>query len=981
MPPSSGGREAAWLARAAATPPQSVSLLDSHGGGHITDKALRDRLKVIVGGAAVPKGVTRDQLVEVASHLNVFSASACGVPKLVRRRGTTSWDRLTQEVVRRLEPYDDGDAWIPKDELSRRLVEHVGHAHPAKMGRDLLLQECLRFNIITQATADAAAPVYLDMGALRRLLGYPKGERKRAELLTEAFDRGLISQVQRDMTRTRPDLAAEAKAKHGTSQVVRCLGAKTMLAGLQGSSSILDRINATCELMTRLQFYGSRRLDLHLRSHLRAGLALPAMDDGNALALYVRHCFGAKTTNAGIRQVSTEFAPVFSGASSLRTPKNLGNTFKHACNVYAGALVVHFTDERKVLARVRKYASARLFGVFKKRDKRYDDVWRDDVVGVPDCPDDVGEAPVVNVEKAVANGCTEPDLLSLHERQREVALEIKQALELDAPLTKAWLRRHMHASIRFTHRLATVVDAQRQEAERVRAELLVANPSLPPDVIAGCLHVPQGVALVPLCSHDRKFITLDATDLATIVTRGSARRKDTDQDEGEVRAKECVRAAFKQNIGKVLGQAYACCPGVANGGGSHHATKYWFTGTVDTDGVSFHMHFERAKRPDERKKSDKKKPAAAVAKRTPSPPETTVQVDTGRVHLVKMVVMRQGRLLWRQRQHVSRRCSPLTLGLSNKQYRSEAGIVKKMKIDKARLRKEQLAHADMHRELAATTRKTADISMVARHLAAQTKLATQRRWPRLKAMAPSHARRACRVRKERALVRFWQSVKTRVEAVAGGPGSPVTLVWGVAVAATGKGNLPAPTTTIFKIAQRVLASWRIVFGCEFRTSKNTCDEHGRVREAHAVRLRSLAGKREVARRSEDRFQSRLRNGLVLGLNRRRALRRHAKGCWHKLLSRVTDVRITWEVDGHAGEPDDIKKEKKKRRLAEGVALVKYVRGLRVCQDENKLKFLDRDVNAAHNIGLLFLFDTVEGMQRPPEFVRPTKQNSAAPDAA
>jgi hypothetical protein len=42
--------------------------------------------------------------------------------------------------------------------------------------------------------------------------------------------------------------------------------------------------------------------------------------------------------------------------------------------------------------------------------------------------------------------------------------------------------------------------------------------------------------------------------------------------------------------------------------------------------------------------------------------------------------------------------------------------------------------------------------------------------------------------------------------------------------------------------------------------------------------------------------------------------------------------------------------------------------------------LDRDVNAAH-IGLLFLFDTVEGMARPSEFVRPTKLKFAAPDAA
>jgi hypothetical protein len=990
MPPSSGGREAAWLARAAATARQEAP--DDHGGGKISDAVLRRRLRGVVGGA-VPTGVTRDQLVEVATRLNVFSADALAITT-IRRQKRISWDEHIKSIDPRAQPFDDGDEWLSSPELSQRLNEHVGRDHPANMGRDALLTHCVNFNIITQTVADRVPPVRLDNKALDALLREAAADdgvlldafrtlANRDEKIETALNLGIITRAQALAPMLRPDKADAMALAKVSQQVTRCLGSRRMFEGVLNADAALARIRDACKEMTQLVFYGSRRLALHWRRILgEDALLLPNLD-GSLLEEHVRHCFGANTINdethdQDILQVDAAFPGVFAGASDVTKPSNLANMFKHACNVYAGSLVTHFTCESKVLQRVRKYASARLFGVHKRLDRRYADVWQgQDVVGVPEPPTeaDIGCKPLLNIEIAVANGCRPRDLAALHARQREVALEIRDILGLDAPLTKAWLRKNIRNSIKFTHNLAHVIDQQRAEAARMLEELRAANPGLSPQLLQGSVHMPQGVSLVPLSGDANKFITLDATDLHHLVC-------------GKVEkgaAASTMRRVFRQNIVKVLGKRYGHDPDYVTAKAASKKTRFFFTGTVDTDGVSFHMHFARALRKHEEKKA-KDEPKEVVKKLT-TPPRTMLLVDTGRVNLVKMVVMRDGKLVWvvRQRARDQRtRRRPLTIGYTNRQYRCESGLSKAAKVDKSRLQVQQVQEAALHKELSATTCKTANLGMATRHMAAQTRLARHKWWVRggLAALQSRQRRRTARVRKERALVRFWTGVKAQVEKLA--KGGPVTLVWGVAVAATGKGNIPAPTSTIFKVAKRVLCDWSVVMGCEFRTSMLTCvpgtggsGDVSKVCVAHAARVRSQVGERKVRRRSQDRVESRLRNGMVWGLNRKRLARRHAQGKPHNVCRRQEDTKIDWVLDGHAGEDDGTKKNKKEERLAQGVALVKYVRGLRVCQDGKKTKLFDRDVNAAHNIGLLHIFDSVEGMQRPVLFRRETDVITAA----
>ena len=75
------------------------------------------------------------------------------------------------------------------------------------------------------------------------------------------------------------------------------------------------------------------------------------------------------------------------------------------------------------------------------------------------------------------------------------------------------------------------------------------------------------------------------------------------------------------------------------------------------------------------------------------------------------------------------------------------------------------------------------------------------------------------------------------------------------------------------------------------------------------------------------------------------------------------------------DSDTVKQAKKKERQELGLAC-KYVRGLRVfAKDPETTKFVDRDVNGAVNIGILWIGDNVQGRSRPSVFVRPNKMQT------
>ena len=78
--------------------------------------------------------------------------------------------------------------------------------------------------------------------------------------------------------------------------------------------------------------------------------------------------------------------------------------------------------------------------------------------------------------------------------------------------------------------------------------------------------------------------------------------------------------------------------------------------------------------------------------------------------------------------------------------------------------------------------------------------------------------------------------------------------------------------------------------------------------------------------------------------------------------------VKWTYDGHAGETEEVKREKKRKRDEKEIKS-RYIRGLRVFQDGNNTKIVDRDVNGSVNIGIIWLGDHIKGRKRPDAFVR------------
>lgn len=936
-------------------------------------------MRSALAGKSIPKAATRADLVDAATRLNVFTRAQLEVapaPKktVSRRAGRTSWDRLTEGVVPRAAAPND-DEWVSNQELAARLQEHLTIAPPDKMGREALIAQCIRFRLLSEFAAKLPRPEYLNELQLRAMIVQAGGKAlgNRARLLHKAIELGLITKCQATVPIVRPDKSEAARIAKASMEVVRCLGLRRMLRGVPGGIKAIDALNASCEMMTRIMFFGAERLQLHLRTALDKGLPLPDLTK----AEYVRHIVGVgaindKTKDAGMKAINEQFREVFAMSGELYKPKNMGNMYKHATNVLHGAITNHLANPDKVLQRIRKYASIRLFDMFRRRVKGMTDVLPDDLP-IPDEPE-VGDNPLVNIQNALLMEPSET-VADLHRRQKEVIHEIREHLGLTGALTDTWLKSNMGASLIFTWKLSKLVDERREAVEDTIASILREHPGIEEALLRKHVVVPQHVALTPLCDDGKRFVTLDATDLAHILSICTPDDAGDDKEIKELKAADTVRRALRDNLRGMLGKQYVNDPCVVKTSGT---TKFFWTGTMDTDGVSCNLHFRRAKRPDEQKKKKAKK-EIAVQSKLPAPPKVIVAVDTGRVHLVKVAILIDGKVVFKVYGAKSkpRRKRPVTWGLSTRAYRSRSGLARHAKLTASRLRRDQVANKALHSELSASTAKTGCTAMAVRHMVARGKLAVMR-WSK-PTRTSANTRRRLRERKGRTLVMFWNGVRRDVERMTGVSGNDVALVWGVAVAATGRGNLPTPTCTNFKVAERVLgwggAGWAIQKGSEDFTSANSCLPGHQPARAVRVKSRGVIVKRRLA---PARLESQVRRDLVIGLRRKRQMRRGGVR-WPIGTNVIHDRVRKWELDGDVGEDDDIKKKKKEARRLAGFTDSKYVRGLRVCQDEQSTKFLDRDVSGAINIGLLFIFDNVEGRQRPDAFRRDVrKTKSAAP---
>ena len=1022
-------------AKPAAAPPAST-------GVFVGDSTLKAILKVHVGAKACPKSVTRSSLLEAAVRLQLLAAEDALV--VAPRKGTGGakyWHQAVEAAVARDMPLSaDPELFYTDSELTDALEAQVGGGQvaPERISRADLLKQAVATGLVTQQQADVPAPTLLSEQELKRrwtghVQGLPQtsGKKKglampcgRKALTKTLLALGLLTKGEAEARVKRPDRAAAAATSRSSTTVTRCTSFASLFRGTRDSAKVRENLRLQSEHASRLFFERSLLIWLHLHRLIREGLPLPDMHKSK-LGKFVRLMYTYRTQKSplkddALKKTFQQYANVLPDKVGTRPASS--NVVTHAANAYAGAMRRHFAHLDTVKRRIRRYASARLFDCVVQPEAGEEDGTGLDAAVLDEVVKrkrDVGDAPLYNICGALED--PEFPVSAMHPDQRTVLKEIRDRLELPegTPLTDSWLRRNIHSSIRFSLRVVDTLDEVREQAQAVwkHYEQTIKEDDKRPKLRRGAT---SGLHFVPLNKLDRRFVTLDATDLMGVMGLSGVE---------ESLVADVVREAVQSNITKIFGKDYDPRSG---------EQAWTFTGTMDTDGQSVHLHFLRPK-----KKGDKASPTrddddddkdddgvdlpVGVQDSSPEevqsptvepetaltsmsteeggrlahPPKLIISVDPGRVNLATMTVMVDGKVLMIK--GTNGRHRPLKFTFSNRQYYTLRGTRKREVALKGRQRRDdakedaevegakdaeqrRLASSGSRRQLrsalSATSLKTGDVSkIVAYMLAHQTTHAdaNQKVWSEALSKRKSTERWRGRVSKDSTILRWFHQVKAAIKKRTGL--EEATVVWGCRVAPSGKGNLSVPTDRIAQLAKRV-EGWNVVTGDEFRTSKNSCVP------PHVVNLSPRFRGEKTTRRVKrhDRVQSQVRHGFVLGLSAKRVLRRACGGTSSKLrkepraigmrkdgggavTAKRSEVCIIWTYDGHSGEMAEVKATKKAERELAGF-ICRYIRGLRAYQGDDKTKFVDRDVNGSINIGLLWLYDNVVGRFRPVVFVRP-----------
>jgi len=505
----------------------------------------------------------------------------------------------------------------------------------------------------------------------------------------------------------------------------------------------------------------------------------------------------------------------------------------------------------------------------------------------------------------------------------------------------------------------------------------------------------RGLHFAPLNALKRRFVTIDATDLAPLLGLPA---------EGPLIA-HSVREMLLPNVKKIYGEKMAHHPDDATAKGE----AWYLTGTFDTDGYSIHPHFQRRKTEKEAAKPPPSKQTAPA--KVAAPPRVLLLVDPGRVNIVTITVMLDGDVVTRTHNGKVR---PLKFTFTARQYYSLTGQTRSRLIRERRQRKDADG-ADLRKAQSATSLRTGDSRQVVAYVKASLAhaAASDQAWARALKKGAATERWRRETAKEGALLRWFYQVKRSVTTATEVPDA--TVVWGCKVAATGKGNLSAPTERSAKVAALV-KGWTVVRGDEYKTSALSCEAGGLrplLGEAQPPHVENASprfrGTVSFVRRrlaSGESVRNKVRGGWIESLSAKRSCGLRPRPlCGHlrrveykgkastpigKKGVKLPRQQTLWEYEGTSLDSDKVKAAKKKERgrlsaaAAEGrnqeLGLVcKYVRGLRVyAKDTTTTKFVDRDVNGSINIGILWISDNVQGRRRPIAFVRPKKKSTLAP---
>ena len=986
-------RLASWLKKVdaalpAATPPEVV-------GYFVGDQALKGLLKGHLGQKTIPKGVDRAALLAVSVRLGLLDARDAAVQAPTRARGQPrTWKQVVEAASKRARPLsDDPMSFLTSAELTAAIEQHVGggEAAPDCLSRAALVEQALGLGLITEEQATLPQPAQLEEAELiRRWNEHCAATKKKSprpsgrKALTKALlELGLVSTAEASAKLRRPDRAAAAQKAKDSRVATRSSSLSTLLQGYANAAVVRSKFSTLSEEASRLFFERSFLMWLHLHRLVRDGLELPDMK-GDELSNFVRRVYTIGTQNSHLRDESIETTYNLYRAlmPTLRRPDAV-NAVSHAAKAYAGAMKRHFSNMDTVRGRIRRFVGARLFSLFERTEAAEADAACDDdslpgevAAEILGRRKDVGDKPLFNVLSALEDRTFDED--AMHPAQREVLQEVRDRLSMPkgTNMTERWLRSNIGASIKFCLHVVDALDDLRKDAERVRllCERLIPDEASRPKIHRGAA---KGLRFVPLNDLKRRFTTLDATDMCSILGI----------DVAPGLQEETIRGVFRKTIQHAFGNNHAGDDDVDVGNGK--GRRWVFSGTCDTDGCAINLHFRSPYTAAERAAKDRQMQAGDASSnacpplqpppRLSAPPKILLLVDPGRVNLVTITVMVDGKLLMlAQKTGAMKAAAPLKFTFSCRQYYTLIGDRKRATVlrQQQRRRSGQAEEARLTAALSSTSLRSGSVEDVVRYLRAHADCpsAAAGRWTRALSARAATDRRRRQVAKDRALLRWFRTVRDKVYDLT--KESEMTVVWGCKIAPTGRGTLSAPTDRVAKLATRV-EGWTVVSGDEFRTSLNSCVPP--YTENLSPRFSGQKVIRRVRRPPVSAISKRVRQGFVLGLDAKRLLSRASKrgnAAMRELGGEGRGKRdktvIRWTYDGHSGQSEVEKKAAKAARKAAGLTC-RYVRGLRVyIQGLNIMKFVDRDVCGSSNIGTIWLGDRVVGWERPPSFVRPVK---------
>ena len=372
----------------------------------------------------------------------------------------------------------------------------------------------------------------------------------------------MITKEESEAKSLRLDKAIKAAHNRETVEIVRITGFNAFFKGIHNSKNIKKLILEHNENMSKIQHLRSYFIWLYFYDIIQDNKPFPDLSS-EKIGNFFRNCYtvgiGNEIKDKSIQSCYNKYLEYFK--TECKLPENLGNIVTHAANTYIACFIRHFCNIDNVLNRIKRYIKLRIYGYLRQtRDDDIDD-FEDKYIALEDC----GDNPINNILNALQDSAY--NTKAMHLKQVELLNEIKEefGMKPNVNMTNHWLRKNIEKSIVFTLKTVKNID-----------ELKELTKDLEYDKIRkGAL---QQKKFVPLNNLQRSFITIDTTDLAKIL------KLECDKSLYE----EAVRGTFYKNINEIFrSKKYSNKPSTIT------ENTYYFTGTIDTDGVSVHAHFRK----------------------------------------------------------------------------------------------------------------------------------------------------------------------------------------------------------------------------------------------------------------------------------------------------------------------------------------------------------------------------------------------------